>query len=62
VENIERSFDQIQNQTRALQTALQKFEKVEPMGVNEAREALDEIAGTLRQFNFRTAVDKLGRI
>ena len=62
VENIERSLDQIQHQTRALQTALQKIEKVEPVSVKEARKALDEITGTLQQFDFRTAVNKLGRI
>ena len=58
VENIERSFDQIQHQTRALQTALQKIEKVVPMGVQEARGALDEITGTLQRFDFRTVVNR----
>ena len=58
LENIERSFDQIQHQTRALQTALQKIEKVEPMGVQEARGALDEITGTLQRFDFRTVVNR----
>lgn len=59
LENIEKSFDQIQNQTRALQAALQKIERGEPRGVKEARDALNEITGTLRQFNFRAAVNRL---
>jgi methyl-accepting chemotaxis protein len=62
LENIERSFDQIHYQTRALQAALEKFEKVEPLGVKEAREALDEITGTLQQFDFRTAGNRFGRV
>jgi methyl-accepting chemotaxis protein len=57
LENIERSFDQIQHQTRVLQEALQKIAQVEPMGVQEAREALAEITGTLQRFDFRTAAN-----
>ncbi len=61
VENIERSFDQIRAQTGALQAALQKIETVESTGVKEARDALDEIDGTLQRFTFRPAVNKFGR-
>lgn len=62
LENIERSFDQIQDQTRALQAALQKLEQGEPAGVKEAREALDSITGTLQRFDFRTAATRPGRM
>jgi methyl-accepting chemotaxis protein len=62
LENIERSFDQIQDQTRALQAALQKLEQGEPAGVKEAREALDGITGTLQRFDFRTAATRPGRM
>ncbi|HRI37711.1 MAG TPA: hypothetical protein PLO50_04070 [Nitrospira sp.] len=58
LENIERSFDQIHHQTQALQAALQKIENVEPMGVKDARAALDEITGTLQQFDFRAVVNR----
>ncbi len=56
--NIERSFAKIHHQTLVLQTALQKLEKVEPMGVEDARTALDEITGTLQQFDFRAVVNR----
>lgn len=62
LENIERSFEQIQHQTRALQAALQKLEEAEPSGVKEAREALDGITETLQRFDFRTAATKPGRM
>ena len=58
LENIERSFEQIHHQTRTLQAALQKIEKVEPMGVKDAQAALDEITGTLQQFDFRPAINR----
>ncbi len=58
VENIERSFDEIQDQTRVLRAALQKMENAESAGVKEVRVALDEITGTLQRFNFRTAVTR----
>lgn len=58
LESIERSFEQIHHQTRALQAALQKIEKVEPMGVKDARAALDEITGTLQQFDFRAVANR----
>jgi methyl-accepting chemotaxis protein len=61
LENVERSFDQIQHQARALQAALQKIEKVEPTGMQEAREALDEIAGALQRFDFGRAANRPGR-
>lgn len=62
LENIERSFEHIQHQTRVLQTALQKIENVEPTGAREAREALEEITETLRHFDFRATGNRLGRI
>lgn len=58
LENIERSFEQIHHQTRALQAALQKIEKVEPVSVKDAQAALDEITGTLQQFDFRAVVNR----
>ena len=61
LQNIERSFEQIQQQTRALHAALQKIEKVEPTSVREAREALDEILGTLQRFDFGGTADRPGR-
>ncbi|MDH4152426.1 MAG: methyl-accepting chemotaxis protein [Nitrospira sp.] len=62
LENIERSFGCIQDQTLALQAMLHKIEKVEPTSVKEAREALEEIAEILQQFDFRTTVHRLGRM
>ncbi|MBS0152459.1 MAG: methyl-accepting chemotaxis protein [Nitrospira sp.] len=58
LENIERSFDQIHHQVRALHVALQKIEKVDPMGVEDARAALGEITETLQQFDFQAVVNR----
>lgn len=62
LENIEQSFDEIQHQARALREVLQKLEEIEPARVKEAREALDEITGTLQRFDFRTAAAGPGRM
>lgn len=62
LENIERSFECIRHQTEVLQAALLKIENVEPAGVKEAREALEKITETLEQFDFRTAVNRIGKM
>lgn len=54
LENIEQSFAQIQHQTHTLQTALLKIEQARPSGVEEAREAIGNIAAILRRFHFRS--------
>jgi methyl-accepting chemotaxis protein len=53
LENIERTFAHIQHQTHRLQSALLKIEKVRPSGIEEAREAMEDLATVLRRFDFR---------
>lgn len=52
VEHIEQSFARIQHQTHRLQAALSKIEQAPPAGIEEARDALKDIAAVLRQFDF----------
>jgi methyl-accepting chemotaxis protein len=60
LENIEQSFAHIQHQTLMLQSALMKIEKVRPPGIEEAREAMEDLA-VLRRFDFRSLSETHGR-
>lgn len=53
-ENIEQSFAHIQHQTSTLQAALLKIEQAGSSGLEEARDATEDIAAVLRQFNFKS--------
>ena len=53
LENIEQSFAQIQHQANRLQAALLKIEQERPSGVQEARDAMEDLATVLRRFDFR---------
>lgn len=55
--NIEQSFAHIQYQTRILQGALLKIEQTGPSGIEEARDAMEDIAAILRRFEFRPLND-----
>jgi methyl-accepting chemotaxis protein len=54
LKNIERSFVDIQRQTRTLQTALLKIEETGRSDVEEARDALENISATLQRFKFQS--------
>ena len=54
LENIEQSFAHIQHQTHMLQSALLRIEKARPSGIEEAREAMEDLAAVLRRFDFRS--------
>jgi methyl-accepting chemotaxis protein len=54
LENIERSFAQIQYQTHTLQAALLKIEQDGSSGVKEARDAMENMATVLQRFDFRS--------
>jgi methyl-accepting chemotaxis protein len=54
LENVEQSFAHIQHQTHVLHAALLKIEKAGPSGIEEAREAMKDIAAVLRRFDFRS--------
>lgn len=54
LENIEQSFARIQHQTHMLQAALSKIEQAPPSGIEEARDAMDDIAAVLRRFDFKS--------
>ena len=54
LENIEHSFARIQHQTHSLQTALSKIEPAGSSGIEEAQDAMEEIAAVLQRFNFRS--------
>lgn len=55
--NIEQSFGHIQHQTRILQGALLKIEQAGPSGLEEARDAMEDIVTTLNRFKFRPMHD-----
>jgi methyl-accepting chemotaxis protein len=61
LENIERTFAHIQHQTHSLQSALLKIEKVRPSGIEEAREATEDLVAVLRRFDFRSLSETHGR-
>jgi len=54
LENIEQSFAHIQHQTHMLQAALSKIEQDRSLGIEEARDAMEDIAEVLRRFDFRS--------
>ena len=54
LKNIERSFADIQRQTRTLQTALLKIEETGRSDVEQARDAVENISATLQRFKFQT--------
>ena len=54
LKNIERSFADIQRQTRTLQTALLKIEETGRSDVEDARDAVENISATLQRFNFHS--------
>ncbi len=53
LENIEQSFAHIQHQATRLQAALLKIEQERLSGVEEARDAMEDLAAVLRRFDFR---------
>ncbi|MGC4098537.1 MAG: methyl-accepting chemotaxis protein [Nitrospira sp.] len=53
-ENLEQSFAHIQHQTSTLQAALLKIEQAGPSGLEEARDAVDDITAVLQRFDFRS--------
>lgn len=55
--NIEQSFAQIQHQTRILQGALLKIEQAGPSGIEEARDAMEDIVTILNRYEFRPMTD-----
>jgi len=56
MENIERSFARIQQNKQAIQAALSKMEAQGPAGLTEARQATEDIAAVLKQFEFKKTV------
>ncbi|HSA62049.1 MAG TPA: methyl-accepting chemotaxis protein [Nitrospiraceae bacterium] len=56
MENIERSFARIQQNNQAIQAALSKMEAQGPPGLMEARQATEDIAAVLTQFEFKQTV------
>jgi methyl-accepting chemotaxis protein len=54
---IEQSFAHIQHQTRILQGALLKIEQAGPSGIEEARDAIEDITAILNRFEFRPRND-----
>lgn len=53
-QNIEQSFAQIQHQTQSLLAALSKIEQAGSSGIEEAQDAMEEIAAVLQRFDFRS--------
>jgi methyl-accepting chemotaxis protein len=62
LENIERSFAQIQYQTHTLQAALLKIEQDGSSGVKEARDAMENMATVLQRFDFRSLSETRAKI
>jgi len=62
LENIERSFAQIQYQTHTLQAALLKIEQNGSSSVKEARDAMDNMATVLQRFDFRSLNETRAKI
>ncbi len=62
LENIERSFAQIQYQTHTLQAALLKIEQDGSSGVKEAWDAMENMATVLQRFDFRSLSETRAKI
>ena len=62
LENIERSFAQIQYLTHTLQAALLKIEQDGSSGVKEAWDAMENMATVLQRFDFRSLSETRAKI
>jgi methyl-accepting chemotaxis protein len=56
---IEKSFAQIHSRTCTLQAALSKLERAGSPDINDARNAVEEIAATVRRFHFRSPTNQI---